>query len=553
MISLSPQTNLSIIEHALSDDSNGRQRSNIIYKGFLNLAESEEGAPSHINVEINVTIPSFLSTGIVSHDLDTLSVNNRNEFYTRVPLNVKLKSRISLDLSWLTFFLQLINSSFVVYFVITSTRSNVRHEERTTAGVEVIRGVSLVITGYVVSIISNIGRIGELFHGSLSTCHTTSLPPDDSINGSLSWTNSDSNLSQRAHLYTDTLPIVLDIDDAQSYPTSKVSSDPDVANDSTVNNACDVDIMQIDFKLREARKILHDTLPFITTRLSQSAQKLSSFEFNIGRGSISYGATNKFKFDGIHDENTSQDEVFTKLSDKTSMAMSGMPFIFIAIGASGSGKHLPLPDGDFGLVGRSLESCLGKIGSSDILTLSAVEIGPSTVTDLLNRRSITLTDGIFDGKSESKIIKRMADIYSAIRTIDANRTTSSTDSNGKSSRTHMIIRITIKMPGTPGNNHMVFVDLAGYEPLNSCDAGSTKFINSSSTSLQGVLMSMTQFNSILSYRNSQLTRILRPYLSTKCKIILFATLRVSSLTLRGNLNTLRSVSMFTGVKRRYGY
>lgn len=77
----------------------------------------------------------------------------------------------------------------------------------------------------------------------------------------------------------------------------------------------------------------------------------------------------------------------------------------------------------------------------------------------------------------------------------------------------------------------------------------TKFINQSLTSLQKVLISITTDDSVPSFRSSTLTQILRRYFSIDCKICLLATVSATALSIRGNLNALKSVSMFTGLKR----
>lgn len=97
---------------------------------------------------------------------------------------------------------------------------------------------------------------------------------------------------------------------------------------------------------------------------------------------------------------------------------------------------------------------------------------------------------------------------------------------------------------------MTFVDLAGYEPSDPSNSGTTKFISQSLNSLQRILISITTVDSVPSFRSSSLTRVLRKFFSVDCKIFLLATVRFSALSIRGNLNALKSVSMFTGMRRK---
>lgn len=75
-------------------------------------------------------------------------------------------------------------------------------------------------------------------------------------------------------------------------------------------------------------------------------------------------------------------------------------------------------------------------------------------------------------------IKQIADIHSFIATIRQNRNTAATILNGKSSRSHMMIKISMSSGTNNDHTHMIFVDLAGFEPIGSNDIKSTKFINS---------------------------------------------------------------------------
>lgn len=75
-----------------------------------------------------------------------------------------------------------------------------------------------------------------------------------------------------------------------------------------------IDIGKIDSKLREARKILHDTLPFISTycRFSLQTDSISGCDMTIEANDIHYSdgsTTKKCSFDVIFDDRKTQDEV----------------------------------------------------------------------------------------------------------------------------------------------------------------------------------------------------------------------------------------------------
>lgn len=70
----------------------------------------------------------------------------------------------------------------------------------------------------------------------------------------------------------------------------------------------------------------------------------------------------------------------------------------------------------------------------------------------------------------------------------------------------MMIKISMSSGTNNDHTHMIFVDLAGFEPIGSNDIKSTKFINSTLSSLSTVLLSMTNSDVVTSFRSSVLTK-----------------------------------------------
>lgn len=114
----------------------------------------------------------------------------------------------------------------------------------------------------------------------------------------------------------------------------------------------------------------------------------------------------------------------------------------------------------------------------------------------------------------------------------------------------MMIRVSINLDNECTKPQLIFVDLAGFEPMDTMDIKSSTFINGSLSALQSVLMSMVKKDEIFSYRNSSLTKILQKYLTIESKIVLLATVKLSLLSLRSDLNALRPVAALTGVRRK---
>lgn len=217
-----------------------------------------------------------------------------------------------------------------------------------------------------------------------------------------------------------------DIPDLSIAPDENVS--PTFAVDCQAPHVPDIDLMKIDRKLVEVRKCSHDTLPFISTacRLNQSSESLTEFGL-IRQGNVIIHdnglGTSKYSFDHILDPDDTQDDVFSLLTERISIALSGIPFVCIAVGSSGSGKTYTMTgeivlncesDGDFGVLGRAMKYCLNKLDANDRLIATAMEISPIKNVDLLSGKCFTLSDVDVDDNLVSKVIKRDSDIHSFI-------------------------------------------------------------------------------------------------------------------------------------------
>lgn len=243
------------------------------------------------------------------------------------------------------------------------------------------------------------------------------------------------------------------------------------------------------------------------------------------------------------------------MMERINSAVSGIPFICIALGASGSGKTYTLTgkaiskfesDDDYGLIGRTLSHCLHRINFGELLNVTATEITPSGVVDVFSKKCSQINSS--NGQQAHRGIKRKSDILSTISALRNGRSTSKTLLNDFSSRSHLVVKISLN--DINGSRTIItFVDLAGYEPSCSAEGNVSNFINQSLLSLQRVLMGLMRNADKPSYRSSPLTKMLKEFFVGTCKIVLLATISVKTSSLRGNLNTLRSVALFTGRKK----
>lgn len=97
----------------------------------------------------------------------------------------------------------------------------------------------------------------------------------------------------------------------------------------------------------------------------------------------------------------------------------------------------------------------------------------------------------------------------------------------------------------------IFVDLAGFEPTDGTDSASSLFINSTLLTLQNVLKAIVSKSVQIPFRESILTKILRPYLLTQCKIFILGTVALQTFTTRNDHTTLKFVSSLTGKRRHH--
>lgn len=143
-----------------------------------------------------------------------------------------------------------------------------------------------------------------------------------------------------------------------------------------------------------------------------------------------------------------------------------------------------------------------------------------------------------------------ADIYSYMESLRKKRSTSTTQQNQMSSRSHLISTISVsKRTNKSTVSNTSFVDLAGFESLSNESREVTTFINNSVLSLQQVVTALIDESKVVPFRDSNLTRVLQPLLTFESKIVVFATVGFSEKTLRGDLNSLRSLSAITGRRK----
>ena len=191
----------------------------------------------------------------------------------------------------------------------------------------------------------------------------------------------------------------------------------------------------------------------------------------------------------------------------------------LSYGQTGSGKTYTMND----LIVKSLESMPEMISNDSKVSIHCIEVYNEQVRDLL-------TEGVLsrNWKDILRISNKSLDgnwIFNAKEMIlkaGSKRFTKTTDLNDFSSRSHCIYTIILEKNNS--KSILQFVDLAGSERISkSAVIGDTLkealHINRSLSALQDVVSAIEHKSLHVPYRNSLLTRLLKPSLSTNSKIV----------------------------------
>lgn len=199
------------------------------------------------------------------------------------------------------------------------------------------------------------------------------------------------------------------------------------------------------------------------------------------------------------------------------------------------------------------------------LRISHLQIYNESVSDLLvvDRTNLTVrqdkTRGVFvDGLSEW-VVRSPSEVARLVARGHAARAQCSTASNESSSRSHAILRVTVKQLVDDGakrtmqrESKLNLVDLAGSERLSqTATSGArleeSKRINSSLAALGNVVAALAQRSTgrgraHIPYRDSKLTRILEETCGGNCRTFLIAMVSPASQAFAESISTLKFAS-----------
>ena len=283
---------------------------------------------------------------------------------------------------------------------------------------------------------------------------------------------------------------------------------------------------------------------------------------------------NRFYFDHLFTENSTQEEIFnTAALPVVEDMLRGYNCTIFVYGQTGSGKTWTMSGvpSDKGLTPRIVEKIFDHIYESDedaefTVRISYVEIYLEKIRDLLEpeHNNLKLREGGYrEGIWIQGVTEQYAscyeDVLDIMRTGNGNRVVGETRMNQRSSRSHSVFLLTLSqdhhLTSTKITSKLVLVDLAGSEKVGKTGATGlllkqAQHTNRSLTYLGMVIKSLTENSSHIPYRDSKLTRILTDSLGGNSKTSLIVTCSPSSYNLTETVSTLRFGTRVKTIKNK---
>lgn len=290
---------------------------------------------------------------------------------------------------------------------------------------------------------------------------------------------------------------------------------------------------------------------------------------------ICYDNTKKhFKFDHVFSPKDNQEVVFAETLPIVKSVLDGYNVCIFAYGQTGTGKTFTMegtPD-NRGVNYRALEELFRSSTERSSMiryefSVSMLEVYNEKIRDLLAENSYQpakklevkqVPDGTQDvpGLVEAQACS-MDEVWQILKAGGKNRSVGSTIANELSSRSHCLVRVTVKeenlVNGQRSRSHMWLVDLAGSERVGKIEVEGerlkeSQFINKSLSALGDVISALASKNPHIPYRNSKLTHLLQSSLGGGCKTLMFAQIGPSSADLGETLCSLNFASRVRGVE-----
>eukprot|EP01061_Rhynchopus_euleeides_P020345 TRINITY_DN3312_c0_g2_i3.p1 TRINITY_DN3312_c0_g2~~TRINITY_DN3312_c0_g2_i3.p1 ORF type:complete len:621 (+),score=249.24 TRINITY_DN3312_c0_g2_i3:56-1918(+) len=253
-----------------------------------------------------------------------------------------------------------------------------------------------------------------------------------------------------------------------------------------------------------------------------------------------------FRYDSVFGPASTQEEVFKEIGPLVQSCLDGFKVCIFAYGQTGSGKTYTMegPPTNKGVIPRAVNMIFHKVttltrerGFTCKLSCSFLEIYNDQIRDLLQKKGTagmslklggTETEAVVEGLSDHPVSNEET-VVELLSTAQSNRACAATKMNDQSSRSHSVfmLRINVYDPVAKVtlSGLLNLIDLAGSEKVSASEVKGDRFkeaiaINSSLSHLGDVIHYLGQGGHV-PFRNSTLTRLLRPSLggSSKCLML----------------------------------
>lgn len=284
--------------------------------------------------------------------------------------------------------------------------------------------------------------------------------------------------------------------------------------------------------------------------------------------SMSRAPSHNFYYDAVFDKQSSNDDVFSKLGvPVVEAALGGFNGTIFAYGQTSSGKTHSMvgsPE-DPGMTPRAIQYVLDTAKKSRTRTFLIravyVEIYNEKIRDLLNPSSADLNvredkAGRTFVDAQETLVESLEDAMAVLDKGQSARAVGATKMNAGSSRSHTVFTLLIESKAVEGldasfrASSLNLVDLAGSERLKSTGANGKRqtegcHINKSLLTLGTVINRLAaaggdvKKTKHLPYRDSKLTRLLRPALGGNARTAVLCAITPAAVHAEETLSTLK--------------
>ncbi|KAK4055327.1 tubulin-dependent ATPase kip3 [Microbotryomycetes sp. JL201] len=285
----------------------------------------------------------------------------------------------------------------------------------------------------------------------------------------------------------------------------------------------------------------------------------------------------RFCFDRVFDEECDQEQVYEGTAKElVGHVMNGFHSTVFAYGATGCGKTHTISGNESqpGIVFLIMKDLFQRIAAkaSDTefsLTVSYLEIYNETIRDLLEPERGVLQLRESKGMAtpaglSSKEPTSALDVVEWITVGNQNRTVNATEANATSSRSHAVLQVTVTqkpkaggLTDTQSSATLSIIDLAGSERASVTKNKGERLIEGANIN-RSLLALGNCINALcdpkrrghVPYRDSKLTRLLKPSLGGNCKTVMIVCVSPSSAHYDETHNTLQYANRAKEIKTK---